>query len=122
MLLPKHHFYFIAANVDYIPILENLTFALVTNNTQCVSIPILNDPFIEDDEVFFLQSIDTNLTETTPQTVTITITNDNSNKSITVLSDSVIYYYFFLCFQLPCSGFYNRRTLLVKISQPSASA
>ena len=64
--------------MDYIPISENLTFALVTNNTQCVTIPILNDPFIEDDEVFFLQSVDTSLTETIPQSVTITITNDDS--------------------------------------------
>ena len=45
-------------------------------------IPVLNDPFVENDEVFFLQSINTNLTEITPQSVTITITNDDSNKSL----------------------------------------
>lgn len=50
---------------------------LVTNNTQCVNIPILDDTVIEDDEEFFLQSIDSNLTETNPQTVTITIVNDD---------------------------------------------
>ena len=50
---------------------------LVTNNTQCVNIPILDDIVIEDDEEFFLQSIDSNLTETNPQTVTITIVNDD---------------------------------------------
>lgn len=77
---------FIAANEDYIPISEILTFALVTNNTQCVTISILNDFVIEDDEVFFLQSIDiTNLTETTPQTVMITIVDDDG-KIVTVAS------------------------------------
>ena len=70
---------FIAANEDYIPISEILTFALVTNETQCVVIPVLNDPFVEEDEVFLLQSINANLTEITPQSVTITITNDDSN-------------------------------------------
>ena len=67
-----------AANEDYIPISVTLIFALVTNNTNCVTIPILNDPIVESDEVFFLQSIDTNLTETIPQTVMITIVNDDS--------------------------------------------
>ena len=73
----------IAANEDYIPISEILTFALLTNNVQCVIIPILNDPFVEDDEVFFLQSFDiTNLTETTPQTVMITIVDDDGKNKI----------------------------------------
>ena len=67
----------IAANVDYIPISEILTFALVTNYTQCVSISILDDPFVENEEAFFLQSINSNLTETTPQTVMITIVDDD---------------------------------------------
>ena len=66
-----------AANEDYIPISVTLIFALVTNNTNCVTIPILNDPIVESDEVFFLQSTDTNLTETIPQTVMITIVNDD---------------------------------------------
>ena len=66
-------------NEDYIPISEVLTFALVTNETQCVVIPVLNDPFVEEDEAFLLQSISTNLTEIIPQSVTITITNDDSN-------------------------------------------
>lgn len=70
----------IAANEDYIPISEILAFALVTNYTQCVTIPILNDLVIEGEEVFFLQSIDiTNQTETTPQSVMITIVDDDGN-------------------------------------------
>ena len=65
------------ATEDYFPILVSLTFTLVTNNIQCVTIPIINDPIIESDEIFFLQSIDTNLTQTIPQTVMVTIVNDD---------------------------------------------
>jgi hypothetical protein len=57
---------------------------LVTRKTQCVVIPILDDLFVENDEIFFLQSINANQTETIPQSVTITITNDDSNEVITV--------------------------------------
>lgn len=71
---------FIAVNEDYIPISEILTFALVTNDTQCVTITILNDFVIEDEEVFLLQSTDiTSLTETTPKTVMIVIVDDDGN-------------------------------------------
>ena len=63
--------------MDYIPISVTLTFALITNDTQCVNIPIVNDPVVENDEVFFLLAIDANLTDTSPQSVMITITNDD---------------------------------------------
>ena len=43
-----------------------------------MTISILNDLVIEDEEEFLLQSIDiTNLTETTPQIVTIMIIDDD---------------------------------------------
>ena len=43
-----------------------------------MTISILNDIVIEDEEEFFLQSVDiTNLTETTPQTVMIMIVDDD---------------------------------------------
>lgn len=82
LLLSVHYsnYYYllsIAATEDFIPISEILTFKLVTSNTQCVNISILNDLIIESDEEFFLQTIDTNLTETTPQTVAITIIDDD---------------------------------------------
>ena len=77
--------------------MEILTFALVTNNTQCVTIPILNDPVIEDDEVFFLQSIDiTNLTETTPQTVMITIVDDDGKFYIKHMLIMIRYQFYIL--------------------------
>ena len=45
-----------------------------------MTISILNDLVIEDEEEFLLQSIDiTNLTETTPQIVTIMIVDDDGN-------------------------------------------
>ena len=69
--------FIIAANMDYIPFSVTLTFALITDDTQCVNIMIVDDPIIENDEVFFLRAIDTNLTETSPQNVMITITNDD---------------------------------------------
>ena len=63
--------------MDYIPISATLTFALITNDTQCVNILIINDAVVENNETFFLQAMDTNLTETSPQSVMITITNDD---------------------------------------------
>ena len=62
---------------DYIPFTQNLTFALVSNFSSCIGISVVNDAVLENDETFFLESMNTSLVTAIPPSVTITILNDD---------------------------------------------
>ena len=62
---------------DYIPFTQNLTFAVVSNFSSCVSIFLVDDAVLENDEAFLLESVNTSLVTAIPPTVTISITNDD---------------------------------------------
>ena len=68
-----------AENEDYIPLNTTLTFALVTNDTRCITLSIVADFVLENDEAFFLQTMNSSLVTSIPPEVTITI-QDNDSK------------------------------------------
>ena len=68
-------------NEDYIPVTSTLIFALATNSTQCVALSIIDDLVLENDEEFFLQTMNNSLVTSIPPAVAITI-EDNDSKLI----------------------------------------
>ncbi len=56
---------------------QSLTFVLVSNSTSCVYISIVDDAVLENDETFFLESMNSSLVTAIPPIVTITILNDD---------------------------------------------
>lgn len=65
-------------NEDFIPISNTLNFALVTNLTRCIIIPILDDSVLENDEVFLLNALNNTLVTVYPPSVPIEIEDDDS--------------------------------------------
>ena len=49
----------------------------MSNSTQCVDIPLVDDSILERDEVFLLESVSTDLVTAIPSTVNITIQDDD---------------------------------------------
>ena len=83
-------------NEDFTPILTTLDFLLVTNNTQCVSIPILDDSILENDEVFALQGLNSTLIISIPPIVQITIEDNDSKLYAIRLSIYILILYIFV--------------------------
>ena len=52
----------------------------MSNNTQCVDIPLINDTILESEEVFLLESVSTAQVTAIPPTVNITIQDDDSER------------------------------------------
>ena len=87
-------------NEDFIPISSTLDFLLVTNDTQCVFVPILDDPILENDEVFALQGLNSTLITSIPPIVPITIEDDDSKlDSDAVKCISYYILFFYRCFR-----------------------
>lgn len=62
----------------------------MTNNTQCVFVPILDDSVLENDEVFVLQGLNSTLITSIPPIVPITIEDDDSKLYAIRLSTHIV--------------------------------
>ena len=78
-------------NEDYIPVTSTLIFALATNSTQCVALSIIDDLVLENDEEFFLQTMNNSLVTSISPSVAITI-EDNDSKLINEYCTTDYYY------------------------------
>lgn len=77
----------IAGREDYDPISVFLDFAVVTNDTQCIDISLVNDFLLENSEVFLLQSAGNNsLVTLRSSTVVINIEDNDRKKNYNYLS------------------------------------
>ena len=57
---------------------DNLNFALVTNDVQCITIQIIDDSILEEEETFFLETLNNNsLISAVPTVVLITIRDND---------------------------------------------
>ena len=65
-------------NEDYFPIMEELSFMVVTGNRQCINVSVIDDTILENDDVFLIEAIDTTLVTPIQSSVKVTIANDDS--------------------------------------------
>ena len=82
MNLSRSHFTIDPDNEDYIPVVEELVFTVVTGNRQCINISLIDDMVLENDEMFFIQAISTGLVTPTRSSVNITILNDDGKTNV----------------------------------------
>ena len=64
-------------NEDFVLNSTTLNFALVTNSVQCIIIQLVDDSILEEDETFFLETLNNSLVTSVPTTVPITIEDDD---------------------------------------------
>lgn len=65
------------ANEDYLPLSQTLQFSVVSQDTQCLSLSLLDDTISEDDENFLVLAGDTNLIQVTNNPVQVVIQDDD---------------------------------------------
>ena len=67
-----------AENDDYFPVVEELSFVVVTANRQCINISVIDDTILENDDVFLVEALSTSLATPIQSTVEVIIANDDS--------------------------------------------
>ena len=58
--------------------MEELSFTVVTGNRQCINIIVVDDTVLENDDVFFIEAINTSVITPVQSSVKVTISNDDS--------------------------------------------
>lgn len=67
---------------DYIPIMDDLSFAVNTGYRQCISVTLVNDTILEDEEVFQILAVavDNSLVTVLQPYVLVTILDDDCKR------------------------------------------
>ena len=68
-------------NEDYIPIMDSLSFTVMTRNTQCINISVIDDGIVERDETFTIEAVSTPIIAIV-SSVKVEILNDDCKSDI----------------------------------------
>ena len=68
-------------NEDYIPIMDSLSFTVMTGNTQCINISVIDDGIVERDETFTIEVVSTPIIAIV-SSVKVEILNDDCKSDI----------------------------------------